>query len=66
MATVKMKKGDKYADVFDSPETIKQAQLDGYTLVETKKEEPVKKPVIEDKEDEEDEKESSFKKTSRQ
>lgn len=66
MATVKMKKGDKYADVFDSPETIKQAQLDGYTLVETKKEEPVKKPVVEEKEDEEDEKESSFKKTSRQ
>lgn len=33
MATVKMKKGDKYADVYDSPETIKQAQLDGYSLV---------------------------------
>ena len=66
MATVRMKKGDKYADVFDSPETIKQAQLDGYALVETKKEEPVKKPVVEEKEDEEDEKESSFKKTSRQ
>ena len=42
MATVRMKRGDKYADVFDSPETIKQAQLDGYTLVETKKTEPVK------------------------
>lgn len=33
MATVKMKKGDKYADVYDSPETIRQAQLDGYSLV---------------------------------
>lgn len=33
MATVKMKKGDKYADVYDSPETIKQAQLDGYSIV---------------------------------
>lgn len=28
-----MKKGDKYADVYDSPETIRQAQLDGYSLV---------------------------------
>lgn len=37
MATVKMKKGDKYADIFDSPETIRQAQLDGYSLVEEKK-----------------------------
>ena len=33
MATVKMKKGDKYADVYDSPETIRQAQLEGYSLV---------------------------------
>lgn len=38
MATVKMKKGSKYADVFDSPETIKQAQLEGYSLVEKKAE----------------------------
>lgn len=38
MATVRMKKGDKYADVFDSPETIRQAQLDGYSLVEKKAE----------------------------
>lgn len=36
MATVRMKKGDKYADIFDSPETIKQAQLDGYAIVEEK------------------------------
>jgi hypothetical protein len=33
MATKKMKKGEIYADIFDSPETIKQAQLDGYGLV---------------------------------
>ena len=33
MATVMMKKGDKYADVYDSPETIRQAQLEGYSLV---------------------------------
>jgi hypothetical protein len=33
MATVRMKKGDKYADIFDSPETIRQAQLEGYSLV---------------------------------
>lgn len=37
MSTVRMKKGDKYADIFDSEETIKQAQLDGYSIVEDKK-----------------------------
>ena len=37
MATIKMKKGDKYADVYDSPETIRQAQLDGYSVVEKQK-----------------------------
>ena len=37
MATVRMKKGDKYADIFDSPETIKQAQLDGFSIVEKEK-----------------------------
>lgn len=35
-----MRKGSKYADIFDSPETIKQAQLDGYSIVE--KTEPAK------------------------
>lgn len=42
--TIRMKKGDKYADIFDSPETIKQAQLDGYSIVDEKpvKTEPVK------------------------
>lgn len=46
MATVRMKKGSLYADIFDSPETIKQAQFDGFSIVETeKKEEP--KPVAE-------------------
>lgn len=28
-----MVRGDKFADIYDSPETIRQAQLDGYTLV---------------------------------
>ncbi len=37
MSTIRMKKGDKYADIFDSEETIKQAQLDGYSIVEEKK-----------------------------
>ena len=37
MATVRMKKGDKFADIFDSPETIRQAQLDGYSVVEESK-----------------------------
>lgn len=52
MATVRMKKGDKYADVFDSPETIKQAQFDGYSLCEEKKTETVKAKVEEPKEEE--------------
>ena len=37
MATIKMRKGDKYADIYDSPETIRQAQLDGYSVVEKPK-----------------------------
>jgi hypothetical protein len=28
--TVTMRKGDRFADIFDSPETIAQAQKDGY------------------------------------
>lgn len=32
MATVKMKKGNKYADIFDSEETIAQAKSEGYEL----------------------------------
>lgn len=44
MATVKMIKGNKYADVFDSPETIEQAKKDGYELVSQSK-----KPVVESK-----------------
>jgi hypothetical protein len=32
--TVVMKKGDLYADIFDSPETIAQARRDGYSLVD--------------------------------
>ena len=30
--TVTMRKGDRFADIFDSPETIAQAQKDGYHL----------------------------------
>ena len=37
MATVRMKKGDKFADIYDSPETIKQAQFEGYSIVEDSK-----------------------------
>ena len=43
MATVKMVKGDKYADIFDSPETIKQAQCEGYSLVEKTTEKTIEK-----------------------
>jgi len=44
MATVKMAKGNRYADIFDSPETIEQAKKDGWELVpsSSKKVEPVK------------------------
>ncbi len=41
MATVRMKKGIVYADVFDSPETIRNAQLQGYSLCDEKKVEPI-------------------------
>lgn len=33
MATVKMQKGNLYADIFDSPETIATATAQGYVLV---------------------------------
>lgn len=36
MATVRMKRGEKYADIFDSTETIAQAKADGYELVAEK------------------------------
>lgn len=36
MATVKMQKGEKFADIYDSPETIKQAQIEGYHVVDEK------------------------------
>jgi hypothetical protein len=32
--TVVMRKGDTYADIFDSPETIAQARREGYSLVD--------------------------------
>ena len=35
MSTVRMRKGDKYADIYDSPETIRQARREGYSLVES-------------------------------
>lgn len=45
MATVRMRKGSKYADIFDSPEMIAGARADGYELVtEEKKAEKVETP----------------------
>jgi hypothetical protein len=29
-----MQKGDIYADIYDSPETIRQARIDGYSIVD--------------------------------
>jgi hypothetical protein len=45
--TVLMRKGDTFADIFDSPQTIVQAQRDGYhvcseTEIQLRKEIPVK------------------------
>ena len=34
-----MRKGDKYADIYDSPETIAQAQKDGYHICNDKEKE---------------------------
>lgn len=47
MATVKMKKGNVYADVFDSPEEIKSSIDNGWTLVE--KQAPAKEEKKEEK-----------------
>lgn len=48
MATVRMKKGDKYADVYDSPETIRQARLDGYSLCDKPDEQHAKEQTTSD------------------
>ena len=55
MATVKMKRGSHYADIFDSPETIGQAEKDGYVLAEEKKSETKFEPEIEPASDIEEE-----------
>lgn len=34
MATVRMRKGDKFADIFDSEETIANAKKEGWELAE--------------------------------
>lgn len=36
MATVKMIRGSRIADIFDSPETIAQAEKDGFVRYEEK------------------------------
>ena len=41
MATVKMIRGSRIADIFDSPETIAQAEKDGFVRMEEKKSEKV-------------------------
>ncbi len=65
MATVKMIKGNVYADIFDSPETIAQAEKDGFTLVKV---EPVQKNVEVQKEESTEAEEKTVKRgrTSRQ
>lgn len=59
MATIKMKRGEKYADIFDSSETIAQAEKDGYVRCAEEK-----KPTKVSESENADEKPA--KKTSRQ
>ena len=40
MATVTMRKGKLFADIFDSPETIAQAQREGYHICTEGEKEP--------------------------
>ena len=56
MATVRMKKGDKYADIFDSPVTIATAKSQGYELVSEKSQADSKVVSADKKSDEKTEK----------
>lgn len=47
MATVRMKKGDMYADICNNPECIENAKLAGYSLCEEKSPEQKVEEVIE-------------------
>lgn len=44
MATIRMKKGIKFADIYDSPETISQAQKEGWSIVKQTETEQTEKP----------------------
>ena len=61
MATVRMKKGNKLADIYDSPETIKQAQYDGYSLCEEKDSKQDSKGLVSESVETQDKKGSSRK-----
>lgn len=50
MATVKMIRGSRIADIFDSPETIAQAEKDGFVKYEEVK--PVRETKAETSKDE--------------
>lgn len=56
MATVRMVKGTKYADIFDSPEMIAGAKADGYELVSEKPQAESKVVSADEKSDEKTEK----------
>ena len=62
MATVKMIRGSRIADIFDSPETIAQAEKDGYTIVtESRVSQDSKVVSADEKSDEKTEKTSKSK-----
>ena len=46
MATVRMKKGNLYADIYDSPEGIARAELHGFVRCEEEK--PNEEPKVEE------------------
>lgn len=54
MAVVKMKRGDKFADINDSEECIKQAQREGWSIAEEPKEEEKGEESADEKPEEEE------------
>lgn len=52
MATIRMKKGTLYADIFDSPESIASAQSKGYSIVKEEKKDEKKSSLFVEKSEE--------------
>lgn len=50
MATIRMRKGSFFADIYDSEETIKNAMNEGYVIVKEEVNNEIVKPITEIKE----------------